>query len=533
MIPFTVVDLLEQGRRRWRERTVLIAGSESLSFGELAERVERFAGWLHAQGIGPGDRVGVTLEKSFEEIVVMLAAARLGAIWVNFNIHWSVEQVRAQAEDCEMRVLVTSPGRASQLFARDWPRGLEKLVVSGQGAVEGNGQQWVAWEEAVAPLPPATRRPVETDLAAICYTSGSTGRPKGVMLNHRNFIAATQIVAEYLGNHEGDRLLSVLPCCFNYGLLQILTMLLVGGTIVLHRIISAADLAEALQRYRITGMAAVPSIWTPLTAYLLETGGVFPALRYLTNAGGRCPEAVLTALPRLFPGTRLYLMYGMTETIRATYLPPELFEQKRGAIGCATRNTDVFIVDSQGHPCPPGIAGELVQRGPTVAQGYWNQPEETADRFRPCPGLDRIGQERFYWSGDIVRADTDGILWFVGRRDFMIKSNGIRISPTEIEDVILRFPGVVHAVAFGAPDPVAGQVIEVAVQADLNGIDLAELRRFCHDSLPAYLHPRRLHLWLGWMPTRGNGKIDIRAVVDTLLRSTPDSSSPERPGLFA
>ncbi|MFD2232885.1 AMP-binding protein [Phaeospirillum tilakii] len=527
MIPFTVDDLVEQGRRRWPDRTFLVAGAETVTFGDLAERVERFAGWLQAQGIGPGDRVGVTVQKSPEEIVAMLAAARLGAVWVNLSIHWNIQQVRDQARDCGMRILVTGARRASEMLAQDWPDSLERLVVAGEGAVEGDRRRWVSWQDAVAPLQPGARRPLETDLAAICYTSGSTGRPKGVMLSHRNFLAATQIVAEYLGNNAEDRLLSVLPCCFNYGLLQVLSMLLVGGTIVLQRVTMAAELAAALARHRITGIAAVPSIWTPLVAYLSEVGGDFPDLRYLTNAGGKCPDAVLACLPRLFPTTRVYLMYGMTETIRATYLPPELFDSKRGAMGSAIRNTEVFIVDADGNPCPPGTAGELVQRGPTVAMGYWNRPDDTARKFRPCPGLGAIGAERFCWSGDIVRQDEDGILWFVGRHDFMIKSNGVRISPTEIEEVVHRFPGVVHAVAFGAPDPQAGQAIEVAVQAGENGIDLAELRRFCRESLPGYLHPRRLHLWLGRMPTTGNGKIDVRAVVETLRRAaTPDPLSP-------
>jgi acyl-CoA synthetase (AMP-forming)/AMP-acid ligase II len=321
----------------------------------------------------------------------------------------------------------------------------------------------------------------------------------------------------------------VLPCCFNYGLLQILTMLLVGGSVVLQRVTMAAEMARALQDHAITGFAAVPSILTPLVAHLMEVGGDFPALRYLTNAGGKCPDAVLERLPALFTGSKFYLMYGMTETIRTSYLDPELFEQKRGAMGRPTRNTEIFIVDAEGRPCPPGVPGELVQRGPTLAMGYWRRPEATAEKFRPCAGLGALGEDRFCWSGDIVRQDEDGVLWFVGRDDFMIKTNGVRVSPSEVEDVIQHFPGLLHVVAFGAPDPVAGQAIEVAVQPGERGIDMNELQRFCRARLPGYLRPRRLHLWSGKMPTTGNGKIDIHTIVDTLLRKNIEIVDQQEP----
>jgi len=483
MNPFTIDDLVNRGRRLWPDRVFILSGGQEVTFRELSAAVDAFAGWLWKYGIRAGDRVGVHVQKSPEEIVAMLAAARIGAVWVNLSVHWNAQQVRDQAEDCGMRILAA--------------------------------ESWLPWQQAHAALPHRHSVPIETDLAAICYTSGSTGRPKGVMLSHRNFVAATQIVAEYLHNTAEDRLLAVLPCCFNYGLLQILTMLLVGGQVVLQRVTMPAELASALARYEITGVAAVPSIWTPLVNHLVEVGGEFPHLRYLTNAGGKCPDAVLARLPELFPDTSIYLMYGMTETIRATYLDPDLFKAKRGAMGTPTRNTEIFIVDEEGRPCPPGQPGELVQRGPTLAMGYWGRPDATAEKFRPCPGLGAFGNELFCWSGDIVRADEDGVLWFVSRKDFMIKSNGVRISPSEIEEVIHHFPGVQHAVAFGVPDQLAGEAVEAAVEAGEAGIDLDALRRFCRSNLPGYLQPRGLHLWPGSMPTTGNGKIDIKAVVRT------------------
>ena len=523
MNPFTVADMLERARRQWPNKIFIISGEEAISYGQLAAMVDRFSGWLLRQGIRPGDRVGVHLQKSPEEIAAMLAAAQVGAAWVNLSVHWNAAQLREQAKDCGMRVLVTWPRQAAELLAEDLPENLEWLVTFGEESA-GADAHILSWEQAAAPLPERWTGPIETDLAAICYTSGSTGRPKGVMLSHRNFVAASQIVAEYLGNNADDRLLAILPCCFNYGLLQVLTMLLVGGSVVLQRVTMAAELAEALRRYHITGVAAVPSIWTPLVTHLAEVGGSFPHLRYLTNAGGKCPDAVLARMPSLFPTTKIYLMYGMTETIRATYLDPELFEKKLGAMGRPTRNTEIFVIGEDGRPCPPGMPGELVQRGPTMAMGYWGRPEASAEKFRPCPGLGKYGNELFCWSGDIVREDEDGVLWFVGRQDFMIKSNGVRVSPSEIEEVIHHFPGVLHAVAFGVPDPKAGQAIEAVVQVAEEGLDMAELRRFCRSHLPGYLMPRQLHLWPGRMPTTGNGKIDVKSVVTTLLQAAEEQS---------
>jgi amino acid adenylation domain-containing protein len=527
---FTVDDMLERSRSLWPDKVFIISADDStVTFGELAAAVDRFAGWLLKQGIRPGDRVGVHLQKSPEEIIAMLAISKAGAAWVNLSVHWNVGQLLDQAKDCGMRILVTGPRRASEVLKEGMPPTLERLVVFGEGTVEEDDRV-VRWEDASSALPGYWQRPIETYMAAICYTSGSTGRPKGVMLSHRNFVAATQIVAEYLGNSENDRLLAVLPCCFNYGLLQILSMLLVGGSVVLQRVTMAAELAIALGRHGITGVAAVPSIWTPLVNYLVEEPGHhFPLLRYLTNAGGKCPDAVLERLPSIFPRTKIYLMYGMTETIRATYLDPELFFTKRGAMGRPTRNTEIFVVDSEGRPCPPGEAGELVQRGPTLAMGYWGRPDATAEKFRSCPGLGLLGEERFCWSGDIVRQDEDGVLWFVGRQDFMIKSSGVRISPSEIEEVVHHFPGVLHAVAFGAPDPIAGQVVELAIQANDDGVDVAELRRFCRSRLAGYLSPRQIHVWDGRMPTTGNGKIDIKAVVNTLLSAAAETAAASKP----
>jgi len=211
MNPFTVPDLLDRARQQWPDKTFIVANTETVTFGQLAERVDLFAGWLHGQGVRAGDRVGVHLQKSPEELIAMLAAARIGAAWVNLSIHWSALQVRDQARDCGMRLLVTGPCRAAELFKEELPATLERLVVFGDGTLEGNETRWVAWEDAVSPLPARLLPPIETDLAAICYTSGSTGRPKGVMLSHRNFVAATEIVAEYLDNTAEDRLLSVLP----------------------------------------------------------------------------------------------------------------------------------------------------------------------------------------------------------------------------------------------------------------------------------------------------------------------------------
>ncbi len=516
MFTFTFDDLLSEQSTRRPGHPAVTLGGNTVSYEELGQRVDVAAAWLHAQGIGRGDRVGVHLHKSVEEIVAMFAAARLGAVFVNVNFQWTLHQLQYVIQDCRMQCLFTDQRRAGEMQRAGLLDAVEHVVVKGRPPAHTKA---VAWSELPESDGPPARGPIDSDLAALLYTSGSTGSPKGVMLTHANLVLGARSVARYLKNHDDDRVLSVLPFSFDYGLSQLTTMFLVGGTVVLQPVVMPVEIVRTAVAQRVTGIAAVPPLWIQLVRFLEEQPEAFDNLRYITNSGGKIPGPILDSLPRVFPATEIYLMYGLTEAFRSTFLPPELFEKKKGAIGQAIPNVEIFVVDPEKGICGPGEQGELVHRGSLISQGYYGQPEATAERIRPSAHLKPlIGDEDVLFSGDLVRLDEDGCLWFVSRMDSLIKCSGFRISPTEVEDIVHQSRLVAEVVAFGVDDEMLGQAVHVAVGTHDNaGADIESLSEHCHKHMPTYMVPQKIHVWQGQMPRTGSGKIDRPAVINDCL----------------
>lgn len=299
-----------------------------------------------------------------------------------------------------------------------------------------------------------------------------------------------------------------------WGVIQASTMAMVGGSIILQRVAMPSDIVNTVVSKDVTGMAAFPENWVQIVPYLLEAGLMLPGLRYITSSGGRIPHSILEAMPRVFPNARIFLTYGLTEAFRSTYVPPEMFKAKMGSLGRPCPNVDVFVVKSDGTLAGRGEQGELIHRGTLVTRGYWNNPEATAERFRPCPALrDLIGEEPVHYSGDLVRIDEDGYFWFVGRVDALIKCSGYRISPTEVEELVHESGLVTYAVAFGVADEALGQVVHLAVSVDGGAVDTDALMEHCRRHMPSYMVPRRIHGWDGSMPKTETGKIDRPAVI--------------------
>jgi acyl-CoA ligase (AMP-forming) (exosortase A-associated) len=511
---FTADDLLRANLPGRADRTALVLGDAELTYGDLDREVNRVAAWLAAVGVRRGDRVGIHLHKSFEEVIATFAASRCGAVFVNLNYQWRPHQLDHIQQDCGLRVLVTDRPRAEQLAASGLADRLDAMLVRGGAATH---RTVTLWDSLPAGAGPPDTRAIGADLAALLYTSGSTGRPKGVMFTHTNIVDGARSVASYLANTEADRVLGLLPLSFDYGLSQVTTMFLVGGAVVLQPVMMPAEIVATVLAQRVTGLAAVPTVWIQLVRYLQDLRDERPALplRYVTNSGGKIPTGILEAMPAVFPEVALYLMYGLTEAFRSTYLPPDLFHRKMGAIGRAIPNVEIYVVDPEGGLCGPGEVGELIHRGSLISRGYWGDPELTAKRLRPSPHLrPLIGDEPVLHSGDLVRWDDEGFLWFVGRADSMIKCSGYRISPTEVEDVVHLNESVGDAVAFGVDDDTYGQVVHVAVAArDGHELDVESLHRFCRRSMPTYMVPARIWAWAGPMPRTANGKTDRPAVI--------------------
>jgi acyl-CoA ligase (AMP-forming) (exosortase A-associated) len=351
---------------------------------------------------------------------------------------------------------------------------------------------------------------IDADMAAILYTSGSTGRPKGVVLSHRNLIAGAESVSLYLGNTPDDVILAALPVSFDAGFSQLTTAFSVGAHVVLMNYLLPADVVRLCARHRVTGLTCVPPLWIQIA------GQEWPAeatrhLRYFANTGGRMPKATLDRLRTLFPGAAPYLMYGLTEAFRSTYLDPAEVDRRPDSIGKAIPNAEILVVRSDGSLCEAGEHGELVHRGALVAMGYWNDAERTAERFRPAPARDPglCSAETAVWSGDMVVRDGEGFLYFVGRKDEMIKTSGYRVSPSEIEEVAYDTGLVRDAVALGVDDARLGQHVVLVVSpaagsdtADVDGL-LAQMKK----ALPAYMLPRRVEV-RPEIPRSPNGKFD-------------------------
>jgi len=503
----------------WRapQRSALTFGQVAMDYATLADSVEGFAAGLLGLGLSRADRVGIYLDKRTETVISCFGAAAAGGVFVPLNPLFKPEQVGYILRDCNVRVLVTSPERLTTLAATlpGCPE-VRHVIVTGQKVAcrTPPSTELLDWSE----LRDTTRRPghriVDIDMAAILYTSGSTGKPKGVVLSHRNMVAGAKSVASYLGNHADDTLLAALPLSFDAGFSQLTTAFHAGARVVLLNYLLPQDVINALSRERVTGLTAVPPLYIQLMQHKWPEA-IADHLRYFANTGGRMPRETLNALRKKLPRSQPYLMYGLTEAFRSTYLPPEEAERRPDSIGKAIPNAEILVLREDGTPCAPEEPGELVHRGALVAMGYWGDPEKTAERFRPLPGREAglVLPEIAVFSGDTVRMDNEGFLYFIGRRDEMIKTSGYRVSPTEIEEVLYATMLVGEAAAFGVPHPTLGQAIGV-VATPMPGatLDAATLMRECRERLPAYMVPASIDIRPGPLPRNPNGKIDRKAL---------------------
>ncbi len=466
----------------------LVLRGEVLSWKDLRSRVAQLAGWLADQVPEQGARVATWAAKGELTCLMPLAAARAGLVHVPINPLLKRAQVNHILSDCGASLLLANSARLASLEEGDVPADCPQ--VEEKAALEA--------AQAVSPLVEPSTADAD-DLVAILYTSGSTGRPKGVMLSHANLWLGAVSVAHYLGMERDDVTLAVLPLSFDYGQNQLLSTWYAGGSVVPLDYLTPRDVIKACGRHGITTIAAVPPLWVQLVGQDWPEEAV-ASMRRLTNSGGALTEDLVRDLRRIFPDARLFPMYGLTEAFRSTYLDPDLVDEHPTSMGRAIPFAEILVVDQSGQ-----IAGEgeLVHCGPLVAQGYWQDAERTAQRFKPAPEASQYGGMAV-WSGDNVRRAENGLLYFVGRDDAMIKSAGNRISPQEIEEAVIATGLAEEAVALGVPDERLGHAIHLVVRG--SGDDDA-LRAALKRELPNFMQPAVIR-WLDAMPLNPNGKID-------------------------
>ncbi|MGX7895095.1 acyl-CoA ligase (AMP-forming), exosortase A system-associated [Tsuneonella sp. HG222] len=478
----------------------LVLRGETLSFEELRTRVARLAGWLRTQAGEPGARVASWAAKGELTCLLPLAAARAGLVHVPINPLLKRAQVGHILADSGSVLIVGTRARLDSLEAGDVPGGCA-LVEEGEA---------LAAAASADPLPPSSASPEE--LAAILYTSGSTGKPKGVMLSHANMWLGAVSVATYLGLERDDVTLAVLPLSFDYGQNQLLSTWYAGGCVVPLDYLTPRDVTKACARHGVTTLAAVPPLWVQLTE-LDWPAEAISSMRRLTNSGGALTVDLVRKLRGLFPQARLFPMYGLTEAFRSTYLDPSLVDTHPTSMGKEIPFAEILVIGDDGEVTADGDEGELVHAGPLVAQGYWQDAERTAERFKPAPRASRyVGTA--VWSGDRVVRDAEGLLHFVGRRDSMIKTAGNRISPQEIEDAAIASGLVNEAAAVGVADARLGQAVVLVVRG---AGDEAGLRAALKRDLPNFMQPRDV-VWVASMPLNPNGKIDRNALQAEMAR---------------
>ncbi|HKR90986.1 acyl-CoA ligase (AMP-forming), exosortase A system-associated [Novosphingobium sp.] len=477
------------------EADALVLREGIFNYRELRSRVSRLAAWLRHELPERRARVASWAAKGELTCLLPLAAARAGLVHVPINPMLKHAQAAHILADSGATMLIGTPARLATLDEGDVPatcRLVEEPAALAAAAKLG------------ADLPPSQADP--NDLAAILYTSGSTGRPKGVMLSHANMWLGAESVADYLSLARDDRTLAVLPLSFDYGQNQLLSTWYAGGCVVPLDFLLPGDVMKAVDRHAITTLAAVPPLWVQVCE-LDWAPEAAAKLRRLTNSGGALTVDLVRRLRALFPQANLFAMYGLTEAFRSTYLDPALIDTHPTSMGKAIPHAEVLVINDRGEVAADGEEGELVHCGPLVAQGYWQDPQRTAERYKPAPGASVHGGTAV-WSGDRVRRDADGLLYFVGRRDAMIKSAGNRISPQEIEDAALATGLVAEAVALGVSDERLGQAIHLVVRAvpGISGAAEALPRRLMQE-LPNFMQPKVIH-WREAMPISPNGKID-------------------------
>ena len=493
----------------------LVYQERRIDYPSLAAKIEASAHMLHALGLGRNERLAVYLDKCIEAVIALFGTAAAGGVFVPVNPLLKSNQVRHILTDCNVKVLVTTSDRLQSLApAIQLCHDLHTVIIIDLVEIQPvfpdlNIYYWNYLNKTTTGFA-KTHQIIDKDIAAILYTSGSTGKPKGVVLSHRNMVDGAKIVCQYLENKPDDRILSVLPLSFDYGLSQLTTAFFVGASNILINYLMPRDIINATEKENITGLAAVPHLWVQLAqCNWSET----TSLRYITSSGGAMPRTTLDQLRSTFPKTKIYLMYGLTEAFRSTFLPPDEVATRPDSIGRAIPNVEVLVLRDDGTHCAPGEPGELVHRGSLVSMGYWNDPKKTAACFKPLSLHQPAGlsiPELGVWSGDTVKMDEEGFLYFIGRRDELIKTAGYRVSPTEVEEVFYATNRVGEAVAIGVPHPTLGQAIVVIATPRNNGVKLdAELLLSeCKRHLPAFMQPIFCEIRKDYLPRNPNGKID-------------------------
>jgi acyl-CoA ligase (AMP-forming) (exosortase A-associated) len=507
-MPVLLHDLFAKARVERPNKNAIGIKSEWLSYQTLDLQVEQLQQALLALGLMPKSRIAIYLPKSLLTVVTMFAVSKSAAIFIPINPTLKARQVEHILADSTAKVLFINKARLKQLDLCQLDS-IEHIIVS--DGESDNSHRIKIWTlDDLLSLSTRTieaQNIIDSDVVSIFYTSGSTGSPKGVVLSHRNMVMGAKSVQEYLPCQSSDVMLATQPLSFDYGFSQISIAFLTGASCYLHDYFFENDFFKIINEQKITTLALVPPLWIKLAnANWPDLCG--ESIRYFCNTGGAMPETTLSVLRAKMPNASPYLMYGLTEAFRSCYLPPDQIDDRPTSFGKAIPNACISVINAQGKECLPNEEGELVHAGALVSLGYWNDINKTKERFKPAP--DRLPQlpfsEMAVWSGDIVKKDQDGFLYYVGRKDDQIKTSGYRISPEEIESVLYQMEDILEAVVVGVPHFELGEAIIGVVALKDSSIGEKEILAQCRLTLPNYMIPKVIVK--DSLPRNANNKFD-------------------------
>ncbi len=488
---------------RYPDKIAAVCGARRISYDTLHRRAKNFAAFLITQGLDKGDRVAVFIDSSIETIIAIFGILEAGGCLVVVNPSTHPERLGFILNDAGATFLIASAeklGGVEQAMKQcAAPPG---LILTGLTEADERRASFEQASETELPVMP--RKIIDADLAAIIYTSGSTGKPKGVTHLHRTIDVVVDAVAEYLDHTPDDVILGVLPLSSSYGLLQVFVTFRTGGRIVLERGFGYPyEIIQRMKAEGVTGFAGAPTVF----AIILRLEGLesedFSRLRYITNAAAAMPPTFIPQLRKIFPSTKIYLMHGLTECLRTTFLPPEEIDAKPTSVGTGMKNVELWLEDTAGNRVPPGHVGEMMVRGSNIMQGYWNDPEGTANVLRPG----RYPWERILRTRDLFTTDDDGYFHFVAREDELIKSRGEKVSPVEVEDVLYRLDAVHETRVIGVPDAVLGQAIRAEIVLKENhSLSVQEVKSHCRKNMEDFKVPQHIE-FVPSLPKTQGGKI--------------------------
>ncbi|OQM73431.1 class I adenylate-forming enzyme family protein [Manganibacter manganicus] len=491
-------------------KTALVADHRRFSYAELDDLSDRLAAALACNGVKRNDRVLVFMDNCWEAVVSIFAVLKAGAVFSPINASTKADKLAFIVADCEPAAILAQ-ARLMPVVAAALGDKCGVFIASTDGPDGHRPPNTASFSKCLAgEVRKVDHGGIDLDLAMLIYTSGSTGRPKGVMMTHRNCDAAADSITTYLENTPDDVILNVLPLAFDYGLYQLLMTVRLGATLVLEKSFAfPLAIFERVREEGVTGLPLVPTMAAMIMQMRDLEPGFLRGLRYVTNTAAALPVAHIERLRTLFPGVRLYSMYGLTECKRCTYLPPEQLDLRPDSVGIAIPNTEAFVIDGDGNRALPGVVGELVIRGPHVMQGYWRNDAETRRVLRPHPGSNLNPGERVLYTGDLFRADAEGFLYFVGRKDDIIKTRGEKVAPKEVEAVLYTHAGVAEAVVVGLPDPVLGQAVAAFVVRSDPALSEKDVIRHCARHLEDFMIPKSVEFCTE-LPKTDTGKISRR-----------------------